>query len=278
MIPSVNLHITRHCNLKCRFCFAHFYGQQDAKWKQWLPVLEELRQVGIQKVNFVGGEPLVFRGLAHLLRRAKELGFLTSLTTNGTLLTREWLEKQGKYLDWIAISCDSANPATLAQLGRGCDHAQITQRVFREIQNYNHSHEHQIRTKLNSTITALQREEDMSSFVLTCSPNTWKIFQMLWIKGENDDALDLTISKEDFQNFVKRHEHLKTHGMELIVESDEDMMESYLMLNPEGQFFQNGGHTYTTTRSVFEVGVQAALEEIYVSVAKFRKRRGDRYF
>ena len=98
-IPSVNYHLWKACNMRCRHCFATF---QDIEL-QILPkghlgredcvlVVEALAESGFQKINFAGGEPTLCPWLPNLIRRAKELGLTTSVVTNGSRITEEWLE------------------------------------------------------------------------------------------------------------------------------------------------------------------------------------------
>ena len=63
-IPSVNFHLWKPCNMKCRFCFATFQDiGQEALPKGHLPredslaVVEALATAGFNKINFAGGEP-----------------------------------------------------------------------------------------------------------------------------------------------------------------------------------------------------------------------------
>ena len=48
------------------------------------------------RIALVGGEPLMHPDVVEIVRYCRELGFATSLTTNGFLLTRELLEGSGR--------------------------------------------------------------------------------------------------------------------------------------------------------------------------------------
>ena len=45
--------------------------------------LEQAREIGVRFVDFTGGEPLLYEDLPRALEYARELGFWTSITTNG---------------------------------------------------------------------------------------------------------------------------------------------------------------------------------------------------
>lgn len=71
-----------------------------------------LNFLGMEKINFSGGEPfLPSRGkhLGEMVKYCKEQLHLPSVTivTNGSLIRENWFKTYGKYLDIMAVSCDS---------------------------------------------------------------------------------------------------------------------------------------------------------------------------
>ena len=92
--------------MKCRFCFAIFRDiGQDVLPKGHLPregcpaVVDALAAAGFDKINFAGGNPTLCPWLPDLIRRAKQLALTTSIVTNGTHITPEWLDRVGTALD-----------------------------------------------------------------------------------------------------------------------------------------------------------------------------------
>lgn len=93
---------------------------------------------------------------------------------------------------------------------------------------------------------------------------------MLEIKGQNSSSIkDLLITKREFEHFVKRHEQLNP-----IVENNNAMIKSYIMIDPMGRFLQNSNNMYQYSRSIFEVGVLNALNDLKYYLVKFMKRGG----
>lgn len=79
-MPSVNFHLWKPCNMKCRFCFATFQDvEQDISPKghltreDCLAVVDALAGAGFEKINFAGGKPTLCPWLPDLILRAKEL-------------------------------------------------------------------------------------------------------------------------------------------------------------------------------------------------------------
>lgn len=115
----------------------------------------------------------------------------------------------------------------------------------------------------------------MRSFVKDLNIKRWKIFQVLPIDGENlEQVQDLLITQEEFSYFVERYLELENDGIQIVPESNHLMTESYLMIDPEGRFFQNTDGIYTYSESVLKEGLKFALEEIYFDYQKFLDRKG----
>jgi radical S-adenosyl methionine domain-containing protein 2 len=243
-------------------------------------ILSGLKEAGFSKINFAGGEPFLYREiLGEMVQFAYEIGLTTSIVTNGTLLTKEWLEKYGRFLNWIAVSCDSADEATQKELGRGNgNQVKHTKQAFELIKAFNTSKKTknpQIRTKLNSVITSLNWQENMTEFVLHCGVERWKVLQVLYIQGENDDSYpSLAITQAQFAEFVQCHKLLEESGVTLVSENNEMMEDSYIMIDPKGCFFQNSKNAYQQSSPILEVGVLQALQEVGFSEEKFLKRGG----
>lgn len=168
-IHTVNFHLLNSCNLRCKFCYAHFtsISQENLLSLQNLyQIIRIIKDAGCSKLNFAGGEPLLHPHIGELVKYAYEMGLKTSIVTNATLLKRKWLDEYGQYLDWLAISCDSGDNNTQYKLGRGKNHVTSTLKAFQLIKNFNNLNpQHKIRTKLNTVITRLNWQENMESLV-----------------------------------------------------------------------------------------------------------------
>ena len=101
------------------------------------------------------------------------------------------------------------------------------------------------------------------------------MFKILLIKGENDEFYEeSSISDDQFNEFVHRHEHLRDKGIEMAPENNDDMTESYLMVSPFGEFYQNLNNEYIYSDKIHEVGVKTALGQVSFDYTKFVKRGG----
>ncbi len=272
-VRSVNWHVWPHCNYECKFCFARFQAEKGEdsilKPHEGFRLISRLVEAGMEKITFVGGEPLLCPWLGEYLRFAKDLGCLTMIVTNGSLITEEFLQNYGAAIDWIGVSIDSGNEFTEHTLGRGeGGHLSNLKEVTRLLRYYD------IKLKVNVTITRWVLEEDLHEILEILQPDRLKFLQVLPVKGQNDEYIeDLSISSAEFYNFVGQHEDLNPIG-----EDNEMMMESYVMVDPLGKFLQNTQGTYIYSEPILEVGVLEALRQVGFSWNKLVERGGSEYF
>lgn len=242
IIKSVNWHITSKCNYSCRFCFTRYLSCPDAEIDRARKLLPILYTIGIEKINFVGGEPLLHPGILQFCRLAKDIGFIVSITTNGSLLDSKSIAMLRDYVDWIGLSVDSNCDEVERSLGRGWG-----RHVTHCIRIADRIHEASILLKMNTTLTQLNYQENLRPIVRCLDPERWKVFQYLPITDQNTpEDNDLSIRADQFQEFVALHQHVKlSNGDGPIFESSDDMVGSYFMLNYAGNVLVNDGMKYT---------------------------------
>jgi len=279
---SVKYHFTRKCNKTCKFCFHTEKSSHVATEEEMRRGLRLLKEAGMRKINFAGGEPFLYpKQLGWLCQYCKEVLALESVSiiTNGTKVTKTWLDKYGKFVDVMGVSCDSFNEDTNELNGRGT--GENVQQLFR-IRDW--CRELRIKFKLNTVVCKLNWREDMVSTIQELQPFRWKCFQVLFVEDENDassadtamdkrkrDARDLLITTEQWQSFCERHQQLDA----FVPESNDLMASSYLILDEYMCFLDKGKGKEKQSKSILEVGVARALEDVYFDKAAFIKRGGE---
>ena len=278
-VTTVNYHLLRPCNMGCRYCYATFL---DLSSKQpFLPEADALQLVnllsgaGFRKINFAGGEPTLYPWLSTLIQEAKGLGLTTSIVTNGSRITEDWLDNLAGSLDIIALSIDSVDAAVLQEIGRSVSgKPPLSAAEYHQIAGW--IKERDIRLKVNTVVNRLNHAEDFRRFILSIRPERWKIFQVLPVKGQNDARIDeFVVSDAEFNEYVEPNRAVEAKGITVVPESNELMTGSYAMVDPLGRFFDDtkGEHTYS--RPILEVGVAAALPEVTIFPERFVARGGD---
>ena len=279
-IPSVNYHLWKPCNMACKFCFATFQdigpsilpkghlGRDDS-----LSVVESLAGAGFRKINFAGGEPTLCPWLPDLIKRAKELNFTTSMVTNGSRISAEWLNDVAESLDWTALSIDSVSQDTLSRIGRATRSGPMSAYDYLHIIDI--LRQHRIRVKINTVISRDNLHESLADFIIQARPERWKLLQVLPIQGQNDAEVDqCLITAAEFDRFVKANRRVEDYGISVVPESNDMMTGSYVMVDPAGRFFDNVAGVHTYSRPMLEAGVEEALREVSVDARKFLSRSG----
>ncbi|KAJ8353134.1 hypothetical protein SKAU_G00207010 [Synaphobranchus kaupii] len=275
---SVNYHFTRQCNYKCGFCF------HTAKTSFVLPIEEAkkglrlLKESGMEKMNFSGGEPFLqekgdFLGkLVQFCKQDLQLPSV-SIVSNGSLIRESWFQKYGEYLDILAISCDSFDEDTNKLIGRTQGRKSHLDNLYR-VQSW--CKEYKVAFKINSVINSFNVEEDMREHILELSPVRWKVFQCLVIEGENagDNALReaerFVIGDQQFQDFLDRHSDITC----LVPESNQKMRDSYLILDEYMRFLDCREGRKDPSKSILDVGVENAIQFSGFDEKMFLKRGG----
>ena len=267
--------------MSCNFCYARFDDViRDTKVSalglptdQAKKVIFELVLLGFNKINFAGGEPILRKDLPELIKYAKSLGLITSLVTNGHLITQDWVEKVTGSLDQIGISVDSSNPETRIKMGRAVNNIPLTNEDY--LSRAKMIRESGIALKINTVVTAQNHLENMTQFILDLKPKRWKVFQALQIDNQNNlDESKILCPDEWFADYRLRHSSVLAHGIVAIFEDNEDMQSSYAMVDPAGRFYDNteGKHTYSDP--ILSVGGATALGQTSTSFEKFLSRGG----
>lgn len=85
--------VTQNCFLRCKMCHIWKYKTDDEAvpfktYIEFLGTLKEFTGRNMQ-IQFVGGEPLLKKGIIDLINSASNHGFYTTMTTNGCLVDRK---------------------------------------------------------------------------------------------------------------------------------------------------------------------------------------------
>ena len=91
-MPKVTWRVTRSCNVNCLNCAPDSQPHNPGSELTTLEgkaLIRDLAAMGVTRLQFAGGEPLVRKDLLELVAYTREQGIESSILTNGTLLTRE---------------------------------------------------------------------------------------------------------------------------------------------------------------------------------------------
>src|SRR3982750_126031 len=111
-----SLYVTDQCNLDCAYCTEYDNSRPHPSIDDLKKWVWKIRELGTMRIALVGGEPLLHPDVVEIVRYCRELGFATSLTTNGFLLTRKLLgELEEAGLQSMQISVDRMTPSPVTK-------------------------------------------------------------------------------------------------------------------------------------------------------------------
>lgn len=287
----INWHLTEACNYRCRYCYATWSEVacsreliQDSRQSAALlgelyrffqpgnsvnPLKNGLTWTSV-RLNLAGGEPLLHAGkLPSIVSQARSLGFDVSLISNGSYLDDALLHQLAPQLSWLGISIDSACSSTNRSIGRIDRRGRLLDldKLAANLQRVRCGNP-ELRLKLNTVVNKLNHHEDLAPLIRSLAPDKWKILRMLPVVEQ-----ELAVTDEQFVAFLDRHSALTRI---ICAEDNQDMRESYLMIDPHGRFFQNSpllaGQGYVYSRPILEVGAGAAFAEMAFDMQRFRAR------
>lgn len=267
LFETASFHIVKPCNMKCKFCYATFNDMQIvnqiSKYDAF-KILDKLKEAGLQKITFAGGEPLLYKWIYEVIVYSKGIGLTTSIITNGSFLSDELLDKFKGKLDWIGISIDSLKEETNVKIGRMNKKNPNYYELISKIKMSG------FKLKINTVVNRYNEKENMQDFIDMVNPLRWKVFDALKVEGQNETQFnEIQTTDWGFQEFTQRHSHPS-----MVVEDNEVMTGSYLLIDPKGRLFENsqGKHTYSSPLQ--DSDIDKCLSEINLNREMFIKRGG----
>lgn len=147
-IPLVaSIELTYACNEACIHCYnpnspregglgtkkTRPVGEMTAE--EYLPVLDEMKRMGVTKIVFTGGDPFMKKDLMKILRYAHNLKFAFSVYTNGQVLYSDpglYKELKELYPQYVGLSIYSTIPEVHDSITRRKGSCEKTMQVARQ--------------------------------------------------------------------------------------------------------------------------------------------------
>ena len=122
-IDYLRISLTDKCNLRCVYCmppegFEHLPHEEILTFEEITRFVRVMAELGVKKIRLTGGEPLVRRDVANLVKSLHEINGIEeiAMTTNGILFSKyaSALKKAG--LSRVNISLDTLNEETFRKI------------------------------------------------------------------------------------------------------------------------------------------------------------------
>ena len=256
---KINLHILEACNFRCRQCFSKFGTEKLLPVEDWKKIVDNcVSGANVAEFNIAGGEPMLYPWLAELVKYIRSKGIKVSLITNGSLMDEEWIKNYAGLYETIGFSVDSLSDETNKKIGR-CDKSGKTIPANRIVKLCGMIRKYApgCRIKINTVVSALNKDEVMSDFIDKIAADRWKILRMKPFQYGSFSNLDIQVSDEEFERFVERNREknrekdkedgkeagaaaeagAETARREVVVEPD--MKASYVLIDSNGCLLDN---------------------------------------
>ena len=191
---SVLLELTFACNLDCFFCYNDLGSSgTPLKLADYERLLEELAEMGVMNVTLSGGEPLAHRDFFAIGRRARELGFVQKIKSNGHALNAEVAQRLRSEVDPFVVEL-SLHGATAETHER---QTRVEGSFDRLVSNIEAAVAAGLRVKLNSTVTRWNEHEIEGMFALADRLGARLAFNHLVSPRDDGDRAPLDIAATD---------------------------------------------------------------------------------
>lgn len=92
-LRTATIMITGRCNYKCNYCwFKNNSFSEELPDNIWRGVIDQLADMGVGRIAFTGGEPLLYKTLRELISHARNRGIKTAIVSNGSLAAVDEVE------------------------------------------------------------------------------------------------------------------------------------------------------------------------------------------
>jgi MoaA/NifB/PqqE/SkfB family radical SAM enzyme len=191
---SVLIELTYRCNLDCAFCYndLELTGTPLTK-EQYFRFFDDLREMQVLNLVLSGGEPLAHPDFMALGEKARQLGFVIRIKSNGHALRGALAQHIKDIIDpyIVELSLHGASPETHDRQTR------VTGSFDRLIHNVREMTGLGIRTKLNAVLTCWNEHEMDQMFELAEALETPIRFDPEVTPRDDGDTSTLSLAASD---------------------------------------------------------------------------------
>jgi len=198
-------YITNRCNLNCKYCFVAPYwdGAEDLTFEQLCRVFDEEKQMGVEIVSLLGGEPMMRKDFGDIIDYLHKKDMIIDVITNGYFIQKH--EKALDKIDSMCVSLDGNEEMTDSVRGKGVYQKAVEAARFARSKG--------ITTRIHGVIT---------KHTINALPEMAKLCEELKVTAtyampsihQNEDVLK--VSDEEVRDFWKLYLKMKKEGAPFI--------------------------------------------------------------
>ncbi|TDT52054.1 GTP 3',8-cyclase MoaA [Fonticella tunisiensis] len=135
-IDYLRVSLTDRCNLRCIYCMPEegvrkVHHDDILRFEDILKIVKAFSTLGIKKIRYTGGEPLILKGIEGLIYETSKIPGIEdiTITTNGILLSDTTKELKRAGLKRVNISLDTLREDRYRKITRGGDIGRVFEAI-----------------------------------------------------------------------------------------------------------------------------------------------------
>ncbi|HCC5991004.1 TPA: radical SAM protein [Enterobacter cloacae] len=272
----LDFRITSHCNLGCDLCFRN-PGINDSSLSSALNVIERMYKIGFRRIGFTGGEPTSRADYIDLIEYAKQMGFMTYLSTVGHRFTIDH-ERLNSILDWVGIPIDGIDKLVNADIrsDKMSNQHRVVKKILSWLPNNN-----QINIKLTTVVSQANINilGDIVNWVenLPYKIQAWRFYQFcpLGVGKEKRDKLEINTELFLYKMNILEKQH---PNMPISWATFEERDKANVVMEPNFDIIIPDGEKYTLLGNMLTDSPDKIIHSIFGNKEIMRKCENNRFW
>jgi cyclic pyranopterin phosphate synthase len=176
-VEYLRISVTDKCNLRCVYCMPEeglpwLRREQILRYEEIAEIVRAMADLGLRRVRLTGGEPLVRRDLAALVRMIRAVPGIddVALSTNAVLLAEHADELRDAGVDRVNVSLDSLRPDRIDAISRRAGSAEA---IFRGLEAAERVGFGPI--KVNCVVMRGRNDDEVADFAAVTRERPWHV-------------------------------------------------------------------------------------------------------
>ncbi|NMM62016.1 GTP 3',8-cyclase MoaA [Clostridium sp. P21] len=164
-IDYLRISLTDRCNLRCIYCMPEKgvvkkCHEDVIRFEEVLKIIKAAVPLGIKKIRYTGGEPLILKNISSLIKETSEIDEIKdiAITTNGILLYDLVEELKEAGLNRVNISLDTLKEDKFKHITRGGDLNKVLKAIEKCISVG-------IKVKINTVLMKGINDDEIKNFI-----------------------------------------------------------------------------------------------------------------
>jgi MoaA/NifB/PqqE/SkfB family radical SAM enzyme len=273
----LDFRITSVCHLGCNLCFRN-PDINDSSYGDITKVIAKMYDMGFRRIGFTGGEPTVRPDYLHMIKFAKQLGFLTYLSTVGTSFIKD-LPQLENNLDWVGLPIDGITFDVNMQVRSpvmGNQHKTI-EKIFNDLSSQPTS----VKIKLTTVVSKANIDSlpEIVSYVkaLPYDFNAWRFYQFCPLGVGKEKRETLEISTTDFlEKMVGLNSQFNEPKLSWATFEERDM--ANVVMEPNFDLIIPVGDTYSRLCNMLRDSKEQIMEAVFSRDDILKKCKANRFW